>query len=253
VAAADWAGLERELDAWGAADRTATLWWRDDDAVSATAELDRLLALADGVPVALAVIPARAADSLARRVAACSGIRILQHGWTHTNHAPPPEKKAELGAHRPNATMLSELATGWRRLTGLFGGQAMPVLTPPWNRMSRALIPLLSEAGFAGLSTVGARQNAEPSPGLRQVNAHADLVAWRAGSFIGTEAALRLILGHLAARRAGTVDPVEPTGLLTHHLILDGAGEAFLSRLVARTRGHPAARWLGTAEAFGLA
>src|SRR5207302_6327062 len=136
-------GLEQELDAWGAAGRSATLWWRDDDAVSATAELDRLLSLADGVPLAVAVIPGRATDSLARRLGACPSLSVLQHGWTHTNHAPPEDKKAELGAHRPNAIMLDELAIGWRHLAGLFGAQARPVLTPPWNRMSGAPIPRL--------------------------------------------------------------------------------------------------------------
>ena len=38
-----WDRLEREIDAWAAAGREATLWWRDDDAVAATAELERLL------------------------------------------------------------------------------------------------------------------------------------------------------------------------------------------------------------------
>src|SRR5689334_23564660 len=39
----------------GAAGHIAALWWRDDDAVAATAQLDALLHLAAGVPLALAV------------------------------------------------------------------------------------------------------------------------------------------------------------------------------------------------------
>ena len=94
-----WPALRDELDTWAEAGRTATLWWRDDDAVEPTPALDRLLALAarHEIPLALAVIPARASTALARRIAG-SGPRIapLQHGYAHRNHAPPSEKKAEL-------------------------------------------------------------------------------------------------------------------------------------------------------------
>ena len=74
--------LERELDAWAAAGRTATLWWRDDDAAGATPALERLLALADelATPLALAVIPARADRSLRHLLARSRRVVVLQHG-----------------------------------------------------------------------------------------------------------------------------------------------------------------------------
>lgn len=250
MAITHWADFERELDLWHGAGRRATLWWRDDDAVRPTPALDRLLALADGLPLALAVIPEQATGALAERLAHCPELRVLQHGWNHANHAPADEKKAELGAHRPELAMLDELVAGRQRLALLFGSRALPVLTPPWNRMSAALVPLLHDAGYGGLSMAGPRRSAEPSPGLRQVNTHADLIAWRSGSFVGTAAALGLITAHLAARRAGTVDAAEPTGVLTHHLVMDAPGAAFLAELVAFTRRHKATRWVGAAEAF---
>jgi hypothetical protein len=40
-----------------------------------------------------------------------------------------------------------------------------------------------------------------------------------------------------------------PTGLLTHHLVFDAAAWRFVAELLARTRRHPAARWVGVAEA----
>jgi hypothetical protein len=250
LATVDWSDLEYELDLWHAAGRSATLWWRDDDAVRPTPALDRLLALAAGLPLALAVIPEQATGALAERLADCPGLRVLQHGWCHANHAPPDEKKAELGPHRPALAMLDELVAGRQRLALLFGRRALAVLTPPWNRMTPALVPLLRGAGYGGLSMAGARREAEPSPGLRQVNTHADLVAWRRGGFIGAAPALHLIVAHLAGRRAGTVDADEPTGLLTHHLVMDDAGAAFVAQLVDVTRRHKAARWLGATEAF---
>jgi hypothetical protein len=250
LATSHWSDLERELDLWRAAGRSATLWWRDDDAVRPSPALDRLLALAAGLPLALAVIPEQATGALAERLANRPEMHVLQHGWRHANHAPPDEKKAELGAHRPALAMLDELAAGRQRLALLFGARARAVLTPPWNRMSAALVPLLYGAGYRGLSMAGARRTAEPSPGLIQVNTHVDLVAWRSGSFIGTVPALGLVTAHLQARRTGAVDAGEPTGLLTHHLVMDDAGAAFIAQLVDVTRRHKAVRWLDAAEAF---
>jgi hypothetical protein len=250
LATAHWADLERELDRWHAAGRPATLWWRDDDAVRPTPALDRLLTLADGLPLALAAIPEQTTGALAERLAGCTELRVLQHGWRHANHAPADEKKAELGAHRPELAMLDELVAGRQRLALLFGRRALAVLTPPWNRMSEKLVPLLHGAGYGGISMAGPRRAAEPSPGLIQVNTHADLVAWRSGGFIGTAPALGLITAHLAARRAGTADAAEPTGLLTHHLVMDEPGAAFVAELVAFTKRHKAVRWLGAIEAF---
>jgi hypothetical protein len=168
----------------------------------------------------------------------------------HINHAPPPAKKAELGAHRPLPLVLAELAAGRQRLAALLGPLALPVLTPPWNRIAETLTPLLAGAGFRGLSTAGPRHRARPGAGLAQVNTHADLVAWPAHAFIGAPTALGRIVSHLRARRRGTVDGAEPTGVLTHHLVQDAATDAFLGRLLAVVSGHKAARWIGAAEAF---
>jgi hypothetical protein len=252
---ADWADLERELDAWGGDGQVATLWWRDDDAVRLTPALGRLLALAAGTPLSLALIPGRLiadeAEALAGRLRDETAVSALQHGWMHTNHAAPGAKKAELGDERPTAAILAELASGWQRLSGLFGALALPVLTPPWNRIAAALVPRLRNAGLRGLSAAGPRAGREPSPGLVQVNTHADLVAWTGDrGFVGAPVALGRIVGHLRARRMDAADRAEPTGILTHHLVQDAATESFLRRLLAATARHGAARWVGAAEAF---
>ena len=126
-----WRKLSEELDAWAAAGRCATLWWRDDDAVEPSPELARLLALANArdLPLALAVIPARASQALAdwlesHRFRAA----LLQHGYAHRSHAREGEKKVELGAQRPAKMVLEELARGWKHMTALFGGGWAPIL-----------------------------------------------------------------------------------------------------------------------------
>ncbi len=248
---AGWNDLEEELTAWAEAGRMADFWWRDDDAATNTAALRRLLDLAEGTPLALAAIPAEADAKLVSVLAPYSEIRILQHGWSHANHAPPEEKKCELGLHRPMEAVLMELSAGYARLMALFRTKFLPVLTPPWNRIDRSLLPLLPTVGFTGLSTDKARPAAEPYPGLLQVNVHADLVDWRGGTgFVGEGRALALIVGHLEARRLGRADAEEPTGILTHHLVQDRATHDFLARLVPLIQKHAAARWLDLSRVF---
>lgn len=251
TSARDWSELARELDVWHAAGRTATLWWRDDDACGAGAALARLLEIATqyGVPLALAVIPARAERALAEHVRTAPAVAVLQHGYAHRNHAPSGVKRSELGDHRPATAIDTELERGWRRLAGLFGAAALPVLVPPWNRIGPGVSRRLPRLGYRGLSTFGPRSAREPLPGLCQVNSHLDLIDWRGTrGFVGVPLALGALLGHLRARRVGRADAGEPTGLLTHHLVHDDACWEFVSALLEQTRQHPAARWLDLGE-----
>jgi hypothetical protein len=249
-----WGVLDRELAAWADDGRAATLWWRDDDAAAASPALDRLLSLADAhaIAPALAVIPAGAAPSLAT-LRGPADLRVLQHGYSHRNHAPPSEKKQELGPHRPIADMIGDLRQGHGVLRRMFGDRFLPVLVPPWNRLAPGLIAALPTVGFRALSTYRARRHDLASAGLTQVNAHVDLVDWRRRAFVGDDSALALLVTHLSMRRRGQVDGDEPTGLLTHHLVHDDLAWRFVDRLLLRTRGHAGARWLSPHSAFGLA
>ena len=244
-----WDLLQEELDAWRAAGRAATLWWRDDDAVEPTAALDRLLALA--------VIPARCSPALPRRLEpAATAIRVLQHGFAHLNHAGEGEKKIELGAHRPKPEVLEELARGLVLIRTAFGPRGLPVLVPPWNRIDPALVADFPGLGLRGLSTHTPRAAARPVKGLWQTNTHVDIMRWKEPrGFLGEEAVLTHLRDHLRLRRTaepGELDPSEPTGLLTHHLAHDEAAWSFLARLLPLLAGHPACRFLDGKEAFSL-
>jgi hypothetical protein len=236
-----WHDLTRELDQWREAGRTATFWWRDDDATAPTAALDRLLALQHkhAAPVMLAVIPARAEAALARRLAPERAVAVVQHGWAHLNHAPVGASKAELGPDRPAALVLGELARGQLALNALFDGW-LRVLVPPHNRIAPQVAAALATAGYAGLSTYNARRGAPA--GLTQVNTHADIMNWGTRAFGGEAEALALVIRHLQARRGGGADPDEPTGLLTHHLAHDEGAWAFTDAFLAAVAAHPAAR-----------
>ncbi len=259
-----WRALDDELDAWAAAGRVADFWWRDDDAHVAGAALDRLLGVAaeTGVPVALAVVPVLADTAFAGALGG-SGAAVLQHGYAHENTAPDRAKRIELGLHRPIPHTLADLAVGREKLAGLFGPAALPVLVPPWNRIAPALVPMLPEIGYRGLSRYAARRRAAPVAGLIEVNAHVDIVDWKAPAgtdrpagladprpFAGETTVLDALVDHLRARRTGGAHGEEPTGLLTHHLVHGADAWNFVAALLVRIGGHPAARWRSAADLF---
>ncbi len=248
-----WKALDDELDRWQQSESVATFWWRDDDAEAVTPALARLLGLSAAhlVPLGLAVIPAKAGKALMASVSACPATNVLQHGFAHANHAPSNEKKAEFGAHRPVDAMCAELKSGAERLEAIFDVRFLPVLVPPWNRVSQSLVPKLASTGLIGLSTFAPRQTASPAPRLKQINAHVDLIDWRGGRiFKGATRIAEEIAAHLSARRRSMVDSREPTGILSHHLVHDEGCWEFLEQLFARLRARENVRWLTPGEAL---
>jgi predicted glycosyltransferase len=246
---AAWETLASELAAVQARGDTIDVWWRDDDAIEATPQLTRLLALSReaNAPVALAVIPDRVADNL---VAASEGMAILIHGIAHQNHAPAGCKKQELG-FQPIDTLLEALNVRRERLEKLFGVRALPVLVPPWNRIDPEVVPRLREAGIAGLSTYKRRPALMASPGVLQINTHCDPIDWRAGGRLAPEDVLvrqftRLIT-ETAQEPAGAREPI---GLLTHHLVHDEAVWAFLGRLFRTLARSGAVRFVAASSIF---
>ena len=261
-----WSDLTEELDRWQADGRTATFWWRDDDAVAPSDALQRLLAISarHAAGLALAVIPETCQNALAAALAtpprpAGAEVAVFQHGIAHRNQASPGEKKTELSAAVPLDEAVEHLKAGKEKLSALFGKTFLPVLVPPWNRIAPVLMPQLSACGFIGLSTYKTRAQLWPAPGLLQVNTHADLLRWRPErGFLGESEVLTLLQAHLRARRRSferskdnsAALGLEPTGILTHHLVHDEATWVFLEELLSRLNRHPATKLLAPSEAF---
>jgi hypothetical protein len=246
VPEAAWRRLSASLDRWAAAGRRAPIWWRDDDAVAPGPALDRLLALTRRAeaPLVLAVIPAGVEPALADRLAErdADHVTIAQHGWSHANHAPPGEKKAELGDHRPAATVWAELAEGRQRLTWLLGAQAGAMLVPPWNRLGTEVAGGLARLGYGAVSLFG---DAAPpvDPAVDVINTQCDPIAWKAGRGLAPDA-LDDLTDTLDARLgAGKAGDAPPVGLLTHHAAHNGDVWGFVERLAATIAEHPGARW----------
>jgi len=234
-----WDEFQDELARRRAAGRPVRFWWRDDDAGAVCPELKRLLLLSQetNTPLALAAVPEAAQSELFDLLH--EGVTVLQHGTDHRNRAGAGEKKTEYPASEPIESALARIVDGLGRLRTFAGGKLLPVLAPPWNRLRAELLKKLPAIGIVGVSGYGARPSAEPAPGLRQVNTHVDLVAWRAGrGFVGEAEALSLAMKHLAGE--------EPIGWLTHHAVHDEAAWKFLERLLTVRE----VRWLSAKEAF---
>ena len=103
---AAWEALTLELDLWAAEGRTATFWWRDDDAIAPTPALDRLRACASaaGIPIALAVIPAKATPELAAELRDWPSVRRAS---ARSVPCQPRDAAGQEDRTRPRPTRLS--------------------------------------------------------------------------------------------------------------------------------------------------
>jgi len=246
-----WQGFFDELARWRDAGRAIEFWWRDDDAARPARSLERLMALAQAssTPLALAVVPLQAEKAIFENAGPL--VSVLQHGTDHVNRAGPQGKKSEFIPAEAPAAALARLTAARRQLEALAGKRFLAVLAPPWNRMPRELAPHLAAAGYLGLSQFGARTGAEAAAGLRQVNTHADIIAWRSGrGFAGESEVLAAAVRHLTAKRAAKADAHEPTGWLTHHAMHDEAAWVFLERLFETTRNQTGVIWRRAEELF---
>jgi hypothetical protein len=231
-----WAQLQAALDAALERGEAIRVWWRDDDAGRDRPALTRLLELAEchDAGLALAVVPMWLEPGAQARIAASPRATVLQHGFAHADHAPAGSKSIELGGRGLEA-VIGELERGRAILEDVFGCTFLAILVPPWNRLDNGLVDRLADCGFSGVSAFGRWAQPAAAPGLVQVNTHLDPIDWRGTRlFIGEAAAL--------ARLVAVLDADEPIGILSHHLVMDEDGWAFLDRLLGVLADHPGAR-----------
>jgi peptidoglycan/xylan/chitin deacetylase (PgdA/CDA1 family) len=232
-----WDALARELDRHPAG--SARFWWRDDDAITQTDALDRLLLTRASIdlPLALAVIPASADAGLAAAIAGHPDVHVLTHGWDHHDHAAPGQQPSELAAGRASDTVRAQLAAGKARVRLLFGSRALAVLVPPFNHLAASHHRAVAAAGFRYVS---ADRDFLGLP-LPSRNIHVDVIDWQAHTAISAVVAVRPLIVALRLRRYGLVPSSEPIGIMTHHLVHDAAIWALTESLLRRIAGHPAA------------
>lgn len=238
-----WKPIREELSVWKQEGLSLPIWWRDDDAVEPTPQLETLAALSRefNLPVHLAVIPNHAQPALAEMISKSSNLLPVMHGFAHENHAFRKQKKAEFGRRRMGAK--AELASGFAKLDVLFGDRFLPLFVPPWNRITTAFYPTLQSLGICGVSGFTPRDSAIVS-GLQQINTHIDPIDWHATrSAHPREFLVQEILKNLQDRRLGKTDNAEPLGMLTHHLVHDPAIWDFTRACLETLLAGPVTRW----------
>jgi hypothetical protein len=231
----NWQPLTDEFQLWQDAGITLPFWWRDDDAIEPTAQLETLISIAAdlGIPCHLAVIPKFATEALAKRISTTDLITPLIHGWAHENHAPADQKKAEFGATRQIEGCATNAIQSLQYLQNLFGGQLQPMFVPPWNRINPDLGQHLVAIGYDALSTYGPRKSRLAAPNLTQINTHLDPIAWRSDrSLVPPEILISQTVKLMQDRRLGQADNTEPFGFLTHHLVHDATIWAFVKQFL---------------------
>lgn len=231
-----------ELDTWRRAGKTARLWLRDDDAMTTTGALERLLGLTatHHVPLLLAVIPMRAEQELARRLEHEKLVEVAMHGAWHRNNAPAGRKGEEMAPERGVPAIAADLKEARERLLDLFGTSAGGWYVPPWNRIAPEVAALLPSIGFGALSTFGTQHLTVR--GLQVRNCQVDLIDWRGGR-VGRkpEWVAEQLAAALANARANGFGAV---GILTHHLDHDEITWSVLESLLALVATHPGASWI---------
>jgi hypothetical protein len=216
----EWAPLKNELAMWRRDKLQLPIWWRDDDAITATPALDRLARISTdvGVPVHVAVIPGLLTLSLPPMIQEHAQLIPIIHGWRHISHAPQGAKNAEFG--HPRAEAARELEHALAKLQEHFGPQLLKLFVPPWNRIAPDFLPELARAGYSGLSTYGPRNAESATSGVMQINTHIDPIFWRGHrGLVDPDTLIADIVTTLRDRREGRDDTTEPLGLLTHHLV----------------------------------
>ena len=231
--------LSAALERRAAVGETVRFWWRDDDATRSGPRLQRLLQATRGSPLALAVIPKLASQSLAEAVAAEPRISVFQHGWAHVNHAPRGRGLGawELDAYRQPSEVLAQTAEGQSKLERLFGQSFTPVMVPPWNRIHDPLLPGLADQGFIGLSAMGIERACIPTPGLKRIDCRFDVLRWKRGAGFAGWSKAAGCLEKALAEGDGIV------GINTHHAVTDEEGWRFIDRLNRFVQEHPGATW----------
>ena len=237
--------LIEELSIWSSQGRKARFWWRDDDAVSHTPQLDQLLELAErfGIGIALAVIPAKADRSLQLRLqhSRCS---IWQHGWDHTFH-----EDGEFGTSRPAQSMMQDALMGQRALDELFGTTGWQrVFVPPNHALSMAFKARVHDLDYLGVS---AGDPLTPRiKNVRELNAENDLMDWPKGALLPLTEICDRLSQQLRAQRTEPAAHADPIGILTHHLAFNESAWHEVASLIELLCEQNAIEWVAPLDLF---
>ena len=246
--------LAEELDRWSRSATPCSLWWRDDDLVRNSANLQRLQRTADahGLEILVAVIPEQAERRLGEETSSMGQLVFCQHGLQHLSHESDTAEKSEFGPGRGLAAIRRDLETGFAICREIFGERFFPVLVPPWNNFHLEAIPVLAEVGFLGLSRYGFL-TAVDGADITFADTHIDLIDWQRlpGPGVLPQEEMDIRFAEvLRQRRTSNQWLHTPTGILTHHRVMGDGDWKALDELLDTLGSFPCVQWLSPREIF---
>jgi len=221
------ARLLHELRNWRRIGCTPRIWWRDDDARAPSAELARLLTAANGLPLALAIIPDGDLPALSDFLKCFSNVTVGQHGVNHVDRHGAEGSASEYPPNATVETIREELHSARDRMLG--AGLVPTFYTPPWNLFEDRTLEALPAVGYSVVSA-GADP---PEDSVTFISAQVDIMRWKGGArFRGSGRVLEALRRQLRSRRLADCCQ-SPIGLLTHHLAHDERAWRFLDWFLA--------------------
>jgi hypothetical protein len=230
--------LDDELYVWSEMERRPRFWWRDDDAFHDSLNLQSLRKLLDAEFIFLAVVPGLLSTDLVRMIEPHAPVCVLQHGWTHTNHAALEQDPSEFPLYRPPDAIERELREGQAVLADAFPTVFRRAFVPPWHRCAEWILRDAVRLGFDGVSLQSPLFPLLKRGYPGETNIDIDLCDWtRNGAFIGEDRLAVLLVKALKLRREwNQLDT--PVGILSHHECLTSADFDSLRVFLGRLRGH---------------
>lgn len=219
-------------------------WWRDDDAGTYHPALEQLLELGarNSIPIALAVVPHWLVPETVKVISGSKASIVLQHGWSHADHAYPGQKKIELGGSATPDASCPLLELGWNKLERAFGEKFVSILVPPWNRIDRAHDKLANDLGYLAVSTFCSDSTYRREPITQRIDAHIDAIDW------ANDRRPKPLEDLLATADELIVSKASNVGFLTHHKDHVASDFAVLEQFAEYIAGHSRAKWSSVRE-----
>lgn len=213
---------------------------RDDDIDEEEESLRHLLdiGLSRGVPINLAVIPARLTPLGTRLLKNYKKmhpnlLELHQHGWQHLNHE-ETGRKCEFGVSRSFAQQLEDIGRGQTLLEETFGERFFPAFTPPWNRCTDETLAVLDALDFKVFSK-DAGDGVLSDHRFQEISITLDFMAKGGVQMRAPE--------ELVGKLVEQMQRQQRIGIMLHHKVMDGAAFAFLDELLAELGRYPFIRF----------
>jgi GR25 family glycosyltransferase involved in LPS biosynthesis len=228
--------------------QSVKFWWRDDDAVARSNNLEYFLRFVrqNNFPLAVSVIMGKCHKNLGETLCAEKNVDVLVHGWRHESAV-----EGKIGEFRDISLVQVEEIAKQALDTGysVFGNSLVPVIVPPWNFLNIDQYAAFRKLGYLGVSQAFGENKiffTDDSPFYR-ADIHVDLTKWDSQP---SAKPIDLVCEEICG--AIVNDGIRCIGLLTHHR--NQAAIDILQKfapILDHLRSMPEVKFLSARQLFG--